>query len=131
MTDFIRATCGTCSGKGWYNNGPRPGDVIQCKNCRGHGFTETTHKGMNMTRIEQFELLSDKEVAAVHLGRTRLANNAAIKQTTDADGNKSYRPIEADDVNAVMTCEAVNVLDGLLEPYGYKFGEKFGSELTQ
>lgn len=68
--------------------------------------------------------LTDKEIAAIHLGRVRLANNSAIKQVTDVHGHKFYEPICPDDMNAVITCNAINVLDELLEPYGYKFGEE-------
>lgn len=75
--------------------------------------------------------LTEQEVAAIHLGRVRLANNAGVKQvvTDHRLGTKTYVPLDPKDINATMTCTAINVLDELLEPYGYKFGDKMGAEL--
>lgn len=87
---------------------------------------EGNHKVVNETYIP----LTEEEVAAVYLGRVRLANNSAIKQVTNADGSKSYVPISDGDTNALMTCNAVNIIDNMLEPYGYKFGEKSVELLT-
>lgn len=113
--------CWKCQGVGRYRIGPRTTDIRVCIECQGRGVL-LLNKG---TRMDDNQiLLSEEEIAAIYMGRVRLANNSAIKQVDDADGNKSYVPIDNEDRNAVMTCNAVNVLDKLLEPYGYKFGAK-------
>lgn len=79
-------------------------------------------EGPYIVTNETFIPLTPEEVAAIHLGRVRLANNSAIKEQTAADGSKSYVPIDDNDKSAHVTCGAINMIDKLLEGYDYKFG---------
>lgn len=140
---MTRKDCGKCAGRGQYKIGPQSHDWKRCSDCRGKGYVlelgkmtvtfpdgETMTGSLSMVSAECVEL-TDKEIAAIHLGRTRLANSGAIKQVADESNKRYYAPISAADRNAAMTCEAINVLDELLDPYGYKFGEKMGTELVK
>ncbi len=135
--------CGRCGGFGTYNLGPALHDTHKCDDCEGTGtltpkmeaialqdtrryrkYSVTRQRGTEKVNNDTHIPLSEQEVAAIQLGRVRLANSSAIKQVTDSDGGKKYLPIDETDVNASMTCNAINVLDNMLEPYGYKFGTK-------
>lgn len=146
LMDNAKETCGRCSGKGRYLIGPRATDYTRCNDCAGSGYVLLSHSEKRRGTMEVSEMslvdraalppaqptcLTDAEVAAVHLGKVRLENSTSVKQVTLEDGSKRYEPIEPEDRNAQMTCAAVNVLEGLLAPYNYRFGDNLGTELVQ
>ncbi len=86
-------------------------------------------EGNCIVKNETFIPLTEREVAAIYLGRVRLANNSAIKQV-ERLGVKIYVPISDDDTNAQITCEAINIIDNMLDAYDYKFGSDTIALLT-
>lgn len=136
-----RPTCRDCHGMGYivYTDRPDRVDTLICSRIRplsdlSDEDLQLLNTGEPMSKTEPDHVpLSDAEVAAIHLGRVRLANNAAIKQVVvdHVKGTKGYVPIHEGDTNAEMTCNAINILDELLEPYGYRFGDKMGAELLK
>lgn len=134
---YSSPACTECHGLGYilYTDRPDKVDVLICSRIRPLSdlpdIENLLNEGEPMSNTADHIPLSDAEVAAIHLGRVRLANSAAIKQVVvdHVKGTKAYAPIDENDTNATMTCNAINVLDELLEPYGYRFGTKMGAEL--